>query len=321
MRQVPLMPEVPLHKSVETKNRRWRLNQVHAHAAHRTRTDKFRTPSISMSLATGFIASLLTKPKNRIYHAKQRGYETPCLQITSFHENPLITAMKQDGLPVELVNGSQWMTLSDGQHSISAVLFSDLRPLVDSGCVIENSVIDLLAYQIDDNHSEAPEGRMVKLFVDAFAIFRTDFPGRIGEPKDVFDVGGEAPNAPPTTVPELLLTPRSIEVIESGKSGRIFTVPNRMRLQVTSITKLTNDVWHLTVFDGEKSCKADMHRNVEFEEYCLQGLLKNNLSAIMTDTENGLKVNDVISIPQFGIVGEGEAKSMVLHNLTIVHRA
>src|SRR5271169_4722747 len=179
-----------------------------------------------MSLTSGFIASLPTKTKLQLYSDADDDYTSPRLQVTSLHENPGVSQIKEllkdlPDVPVKSTHGLQWLTVSDGNYSISAVLNPDLKPLVESGHLKKNSIIEVDGYVLEDNPTEAAKGRTCLLSVGAITITHPDFPDLIGEPKDIFDATRAGP-VDHVKVPEhplLHLTPRSVEAIEKGTAG------------------------------------------------------------------------------------------------------
>jgi len=89
------------------------------------------------------------------------------LQITSLHETPSLESLRNQlrksgfpqDIPVVGSHGVQWLTLSDGNYSISAVLSPDIQPLVRSGQLKTISIVELDAYVVLDNTTEAPQAR------------------------------------------------------------------------------------------------------------------------------------------------------------------
>lgn len=274
-----------------------------------------------MSLTTGFIASLLSKKKGEVY-AKDftPGYDPPRLQIALI-ENPGITAFKavmgdalQD-IPMFGTHGMKWLTVSDGKHSITGVLNPDFAHLIDDNQLKDNSIIELDAYSVRDNPDEAAMGRLAALQVGLVSILRTDFPGWIGEPVNVFDA-----KASPVVLPPRL-TPGFVDIVQSQPSRGICTSARECYVRVTSIDKPDADTWHIIVFDGAKSMAATMYRKMELAEHGIQDHLPNNLASIMTNGPDALKVNDIIFIPQFGVLSAASGMRMGLFNLKIVYHA
>jgi hypothetical protein len=281
-----------------------------------------------MSLAPDFIPSIPTKAKGHIYSLSEPGYLSPRLQITSIHENPIVSRLKAQpelpNVPVIGTHGVKWMTVSDGKHCTSAILDLELNHLVDNGQLKENSIIDIDAYAVDDNIYEAANGRTKLLCIGLLTVFLANFPCRLGNPKDVFDFPPKSTDGKGRagiSHPLLLLSPRAISSIETGTSGNVYTAMKTINLQVTSLEKYNDDIWDLQVFDGEKSFDAAMKRTLELDKLGVHGQLENNVATIMTDSAQGLKVNDIISVPQYIIMAAGEKKKMVLYNCTIVHHA
>jgi Replication factor-A protein 1, N-terminal domain len=287
-----------------------------------------------MSLTAGFIATLPSKPKKQQYHLAQPGYEPPRLQIIALIENPGLAKFKKSlpvdfpsDIPITTTHGLQWMIVSDGKHSITAILNSELNPFVEKGQLKENSVIDLVAYVVGENKEEESLGRTAILHVGYVEVFRSDFPGRIGEPMDIFDslkLERENPqstsSSSSSTHPQLLLSTTSIKEIAAGIPGSVYTAHDKLNLQVTSIQKIDRDTWHLTVTDGVGSMPAAMSRMLDMSIVGM-GTLANNLPNIMKNSSGGLKVNDIISIPQYIMMANGSEKTMILYNVSIVHHA
>ena len=153
----------------------------------------------------------------------------------------------------------------------------------------------------------------------------SDFPGQMGEPKDIFDAARDGPrrytNIPTNALLEV--TPKCFEQVGKGEERQVFTAWNRIRVQVTEISKIDASSWHLVLFDGWTYFNASMSTKLDMVSMGMTGLLKNNASDVMTEGEEMLKVGDVISIPQYLIMGdEGEGtKCMCLYNLSIYHHA
>jgi hypothetical protein len=82
--------------------------------------------------------------------------------------------------------GVKWLILSDGEHSITAVLDQELDRLVDNGKLKDLSIIDLFAFVILDNPDEAVLGRKSLINIGELKIYRKSFPNCIGEPINIF---------------------------------------------------------------------------------------------------------------------------------------
>jgi hypothetical protein len=153
----------------------------------------------------------------------------------------------------------------------------------------------------------------------------SDFPGQMGTPKDIFDAASDGPrqyiHIPTNALLEV--TPKCFEQINKGKARQVFTAAaNRIRVQVTEISKISARNWHLALFDGWTYFNASLSTDVDLVSMGMTGLMTNNASAVM-EGEEMLKVGDVISIPQYLIMGterEG-TKCMCLYNLSIYHHA
>jgi hypothetical protein len=227
--------------------------------------------------------------------------------------------------PIEGTQNLQWLTLSDGNYTISAILSPDVKHLVRSGQLKINSIVELDGYVLQDNPDETPKGRTTLVQVGAMTVVFSDFPGQMGKPKDIFDAARDGPrqytNIPTNALLEV--TPKCFEQIDKGKARQVFTAANRIRVQVTEISKISATNWHLVLFDGWTYFNASMSTEVDLVNMGMTGLMKNNASAVMTEGDEMLKVGDVISIPQYLIMGnerEG-TKCMCLYNLNIYHHA
>src|SRR5271156_5005754 len=139
-----------------------------------------------MSLTTGFISSLLSKEKKRVYSINDPDYKPPQLQVVSLRVNPNILRIQElyrangvDNVPVVSTHGIQWMTVSDGNYSISATLNPDLKYLVDQGTLKTNSVFELNGYFVQENIDEAHTGRELLLQVGHITFAFPKFPERI----------------------------------------------------------------------------------------------------------------------------------------------
>src|ERR1700733_5631248 len=99
-----------------------------------------------MSLTEGFIAALPSKPKRQVFGiGVTPGYISPRLQVTSLHENPAITQLKSllggtVDVPMVGTQRIKWLTISDGIHSIPAVLDLRFNKLVEKGQLKKNSM-------------------------------------------------------------------------------------------------------------------------------------------------------------------------------------
>jgi len=73
--------------------------------------------------------------------------------------------LKSNGVDVPVVSlqGIQWMTVSDGNYTISATLNPDLKHVVESGLLRENSIFEINGYTIEDNQDETYAGRHLML--------------------------------------------------------------------------------------------------------------------------------------------------------------
>jgi len=285
-----------------------------------------------MSLTSGFIASAPAKPKKRLYSLLDNAnFTSPRLQVTSLHENPNLAMLRNHfrgmGIttPIQGTHNLQWMTLSDGNYTISAILSPDLKHLVRSGQLKTNSIIELDGYVLQDNSDEAPKGRTTLVQVGAMTVVFSDFPGQMGTPKDIFDAASDGPrqyiHIPTNALLEV--TAKCFEQINKGKARQVFTAAaNRIRVQVTEISKISARNWHLALFDGWTYFNASLSTDVDLVSMGMTGLMTNNASAVM-EGEEMLKVGDVISIPQYLIMGserEG-TKCMCLYNLSIYRHA
>jgi hypothetical protein len=282
-----------------------------------------------MSLTQDFISSIPSKVQGRIYLASQPGYKIPRLQIISFHDNPAITKLRATipGLPCIINNGLQWMTVSDGQYSITACLNPERQYMYETRQIKENSIIYLTGYGTEPNNEEAIEGRPIRLVVGAFEVERSNFPERIGNPVDLYDattkIGVVAKADPALAYHALLdLTPRAVERIQSAENCQICVVPGLLRLQVTSIKKADSTCWHLILSDGIDAVRGSMSHLLELADLGVAGRQKNNLAAIMINTAKGLKVNDVISFSEYMVLDDDSKKKMaILYNCDVVYKA
>ena len=235
--------------------------------------------------------------------------------------------LKSNGVDVPVVSlqGIQWMTVSDGNYTISATLNPDLKHVVESGLLRENSIFEINGYTIEDNQDETYAGRHLMLCVGAITCVFPKFPERIGEPKDIFDALKDGPvqysNIP--THPVLRLTPRAIDGIFSAKpkARQVFSSLSPLTVQVTKIGKLNADVWFVVLFDGGKECMAVLWTMLHLEKVGITGHLRNNLLEVMTDNRDGLQEGDIISFSQLCMLGEVDAMVMCLFNISIEHRA
>ena len=283
-----------------------------------------------MSLTPHFIASLLSQQKNHLYSILDPNFKPPRVQVTSLHSNPNMMRFQKmlEGtgidVPVVSLQGIQWMTVSDGNYSISASLNPDLEHLVKSGFVKKNTVLEINGYNIGDNKDEAFAGRNLLLYVGAITCIFPNFPEQIGEPKDIFDALKDGPlqysNIP--THPILHLTPRAFDGIFAAnpKSRQVFTVRTPLIVQVTTIGKLNRDIWFVQLYDGGRECMAALWTMIDLEKVGITGHLRNNLLGVMTDDHGALQVGDIISFSQLCMLGEANAMMMCLFNINIEHR-
>jgi Replication factor-A protein 1, N-terminal domain len=275
-----------------------------------------------MSLTTDFIPNLPSKEKGRIYATSDSVYVVPRLQILAIHENPDATALKKSldqvlqGIPASQGRGLKFMTVSDGIHSISAALSLDLNPLVDNGTLRENSIIDLDAWVIDDDE-DSPDKNKLLLCLGYLRVFISEFPEKIGNPKDIFEVAPTKKVESNYTHPLLNLTPHAIDAIESGTGGNVYTAAKPLSLQVNSIVKNNPDLWDFKVFDGLKTFGAVMKTSVDLDKLGVEKKFENNVKEIMKELKDG----DIISVPQYLILAAGDAKKMVVYNCSILHHA
>ena len=92
-----------------------------------------------MSLTSRFIMNLLSQQKHHLYSLLDPNFKPPRVQVTSLHSNPNMMrfqeVLKSNGVDVPVVSlqGIQWMTVSDGNYTISATLNPDLKHVVESG--------------------------------------------------------------------------------------------------------------------------------------------------------------------------------------------
>lgn len=288
----------------------------------------------SMYLTTGFVAGLLSKETSRVYGLLDGpSYIPPRLQVTSLHSNPNMmrfrNILRGSGInvPVISLQDVQWMTVSDGNYSISATLNSDLKHLVETGWLRENTVFELNGYSIEKNIDEAYAGRELVLFVGHITCVFPNFPEQIGDPKDIFDAARDGPIArhdPRLSAhPLLALTSRAIQGIFEGKpkARQIFRSMTPLNVQVTKIGKLNANLWFVTLFDGYRRCMGFLWTELEPEKYGVKGHLRNNVSEIMTDGSNALKEGDVISFTEVAFFGEEPALFPCLYHIDIEHRA
>lgn len=228
-----------------------------------------------------------------------------------------------ENVPIVGSHGVIWLTLSDGNYTISAVLFDELNHLVHEGKLKISSIIELDMYTVTDNMYEVTQGRTCLINAGAMKILFSDFPERLGDPKDIFDAAEDGPrsyaNAP--THPLLELSLNCLETVAKGSSGQVFKALQWIKVQVTGISKIDAKAWHLELFDGQGRFKAVMSQGVEMEDLGIQGHLKNNVADIMTDGSEGLKVGDTISIPEYFILENGRDKLMGLYNIRIFRHA
>lgn len=284
-----------------------------------------------MSLTSHFIVNLLSQQKHHLYSLHDPNFKPPRVQVTSLHSNPNMMRFQEmlrgNGVdvPVFSLQGIQWMTVSDGNYTISATLNPDLKHIVESGFLRENSIFEINGYTIEDNQYETYTGRNVILCVGAITCVFSEFPERIGEPKDIFDAMKDGPvqysNIP--THPILRLSPRTIDGILSAKpkARQVFSSLTPLRMQVTKIGKFNADVWFVILFDGGKKCIAVLWTMLQLEKMGITGHLRNNLLEVMTNNHNELQEGDIISFSQLCMLGEDDAMVMCLFNISIEHRA
>ena len=121
-------------------------------------------------------------------------------------------SLKEAGVdvPVFSLQGIQWMTISDGNDSISTILNPDLKHLIESaGVMRKNTVFEINGYTIQENVDEAYAGQTLQLDVGAITIIFSKFPDCIGDPKDIFDAmkNGHVQYTNVPIHPILMLTP------------------------------------------------------------------------------------------------------------------
>jgi hypothetical protein len=171
----------------------------------------------------------------------------------------------------------------------------------------ENSIIYLTGYGTESNTEEAKDGRPIRLILGTFAVERSSFPERIGNPVDLFDattkIGVVAKADPALAYHALLdLTPRATEAIQHTENGNVYKASGSYRLQVTSIKKKDDTCWHIILTDGIDSVVGSLSHLLELADLGWPGHQKNNLAAIMNNTAKGLKVKDVISFSEFMVL-------------------
>jgi hypothetical protein len=122
----------------------------------------------------------------------------------------------------------------------------------------KNSIIFLQAYVVDKNNEDASKGRTRTLHVLFATVSHTNFPCRIGDPKDIFDAGVGPADPKLSSHPRLFLIPGTVRgtLDATGPMGGLFSCPTPINFRVGPITKVNKLLWHFTLGDGEKSIKA-----------------------------------------------------------------
>lgn len=284
-----------------------------------------------MSLTCGFVNDLRSKPLERVIGPQLSdvsNFVAPRIQIISLDEHPSISALRELGLPPSInlfgTHGLQWLTISDGNHSIQAVLENELKPLVTKGSIKANTVVDIIGYVIlkDPNTPSLP----FVVNIGLLDIFQTDFPDRIGNPQNIFEA---AENVRRVTLnptlskhPLLHLTRGVVDSIRSGDRGCVYLAKKDINLKAQFIHKVQPGVWHMILTDGVKTVKGVASKNLEWDKMGAgENKFKANLSEWMTESEGGLKVGDIISVPEYMTLEEDKKKVMLLNHVVILHRA
>jgi Replication factor-A protein 1, N-terminal domain len=236
------------------------------------------------------------------------------LQIT-FIERPGVTALKSAGLPAKDDGTMKWMTMSDGERSITAILHDSLHHLVTNGQLKNNSIICVEGYFVDVNLEETLKGRRILVHVMDLTVIQTDVADCIGEPVNLFDAGVD-----PLlwSVPQLFVTPGSLQLLELGISPGICSSIPAINLLVTSASKV-NECWRLVVSDGKISLDAYISLEVieRLQESGREGILgKDAVSAVLANGEDALKENDLINVSQCMGAKIGGKNSVVILNFS-----
>jgi len=210
-------------------------------------------------------------------------------------------------------HGVQWLTVSDGKHSIRASIAPDCAECIEKGGRLQKySTFELLGYVITDNIDEQYRGRMLILTIGIFKLKRRNVPRLIGrDVKDIFDSKAK-PGPGLDDAVELEngvlfagLAPKregAIEELENAPTGSVLQSPG-LAFEVDFIAKGANpegeEVWHVGLTDGKKSLRACLIRSKQLSEMGLSGQMENNAREIMVEGERGVDIRDTICVKQF----------------------
>jgi len=288
-----------------------------------------------MSLTCGFINDLRSKPAGRLigpHFPDPNNFVPPRVQIISLDEDPSISALGRELSPPPSIHlfgthGPQWLTISDGNHSIQALvdLCDELKHLVGKGPIKANTVVDIICYVLVQDPRSPSLPFVVNIgFLD---ILQSDFPDLIGHPQNIFKATENtrrvALNATLSMHPLLHLRSGTVDEIQTGVKGNIYLAQKEINLKIQFIhRKIQPDVWHMILTDGVKTVKGVAYKDLDLDRAVARMIkFKPNIAKLATDSEGEFKVGDIISVPEYIAMEEGNKKVMLLHHVVVLHRS
>jgi hypothetical protein len=214
-----------------------------------------------MYLTGGFIASVPSKSRKQYYCDNQVDYKTPRLQVLALHPHPSIVQARKlfgDKINVRGTHGFQWMTISDGIHSMYALLPPDpFNPggpsVVESGKLKEKSIFELNLYVVGEEDIGTEGGHFMHVLLHTIIhIIQTDVKEVIGAPVSIYKAQAHNPNV----LYRFNKSPHLAAGLAHNEPKIMDIKPARITLTVKAVTQASPQTWHLDLTEGGESFKG-----------------------------------------------------------------
>jgi hypothetical protein len=256
-----------------------------------------------MYLTRGFIASVPAKSRKEYYCDNQVDYKTPRLQVLALHPHPSIVQARKifgDKVRVRGTHGLQWMTISDGIHSMYALLCPDPHnpgpSVVKSGKLKEKSIIELGLYMVGEEDIGTENGHFMHVLLHTgIDIIQTDVKEVLGAPVSIYKAQANDPNV----LYRFSKSPHLAAGLAHNEPKIMDIKPAHIPLTVKSIKQVSPHTWHLDLTEGGEPFKGV----ITYDKSLFDG---GSEMAYGEGQERVVRVGDLIAVTKYFCLEAGE---------------